>query len=279
MSTWIFLRGLTRESRHWGCFPETFRMEIPCARVFTPDLPGNGALCADRSPMNVDEMAECVRSQLRAQGCAPPYHLLAMSLGAMVAVAWAASHPEELLGGVLINTSVRPISPFHRRLKPGNYLRLLKLALAGGRSHDWEKTIFELTSHHAENADAVLKDWLAYRRQYPVSLGNALRQLVAAMRYRAPRAGLQIPLLILASQRDTLVDSSCSCRLAELWNTDFAEHPSAGHDLPLDDGPWVAGQVSHWLRTLCGSVEIPCLIEEPAKRGRPGPPHSPIITG
>jgi hypothetical protein len=24
-------------------------------------------------------------------------------------------------------------------------------------------------------------------------------------------------------------------------------HPSAGHDLPLDDGPWVAAQVRDWL--------------------------------
>ena len=35
MSTWIFLRGLTRESRHWGNFPETFRSEVPAAQVFS----------------------------------------------------------------------------------------------------------------------------------------------------------------------------------------------------------------------------------------------------
>ncbi|MBC8058528.1 MAG: alpha/beta hydrolase, partial [Rhizobiales bacterium] len=28
-----------------------------------------------------------------------------------------------------------------------------------------------------------------------------------------------------------------------------ATHPWAGHDLPLDDGEWVALQVSNWLQT------------------------------
>ena len=37
-----------------------------------------------------------------------------------------ARHPEETRGCVLINTSLPPFSPFHQRLKPGNYLPLLK---------------------------------------------------------------------------------------------------------------------------------------------------------
>ena len=41
-------------------------------------------------------------------------------------------------------------------------------------------------------------------------------------------------------------------RLAAQWATAFAEHPTAGHDLPLDDGAWVARQVGDWLRTLAG---------------------------
>ena len=74
-------------------------------------------------------------------------------------------------------------------------------------------------------------------------------QLVAAARYRAPLARPAPPLLILASEHDALVDHSCSRQLARHWTTAFAEHPTAGHDLPLDDGPWVARQVGHWLRT------------------------------
>ena len=28
MMTWVFLRGLTREARHWGDFPQRFRAEF-----------------------------------------------------------------------------------------------------------------------------------------------------------------------------------------------------------------------------------------------------------
>jgi pimeloyl-ACP methyl ester carboxylesterase len=250
MSTWIFLRGLTRESRHWGNFPETFRRELPDARILMPDLPGNGVLNSHESPLRVEEMAEGLRARLPGQGLRPPYHVLAMSLGAMVAVAWAARHPHEIRRVVLINTSLRPFSPFYRRLKPGNYPRLLKLGLVGGSDRDWESTILQLTSRQAECPEEVLKNWVAYRGERPVSSRNALRQLLAAARYRAPLVRPEPPMLVLTSRQDALVDTACSRQLAEDWKTGFAEHSTAGHDLPLDDGAWVARQVGDWLQTL-----------------------------
>ena len=250
MSTWIFLRGLTRESRHWGNFPEVFRREVSDARIVTPDLPGNGKQNAQESPIHVDEIAEHMRAQLIGQGIPPPYHLLAMSLGAMAAISWAARHPDEIRACVLINTSLRSFSPFYRRLKPCNYPRLLQLALLGGRDEEWENTILDLTSRQAERPAELLRNWVAYRGEYPVSRRNALRQLLAAALYQAPLARPGPPMLVLTSRQDALVDTSCSRQLALRWNTAFAEHPAAGHDLPLDDGPWVARQVSHWLPGL-----------------------------
>jgi pimeloyl-ACP methyl ester carboxylesterase len=260
MSHWILLRGLTREARHWGSFPETLGRAIPDARLLAPDLPGNGTLCAQPSPLRVEAMAEAIRSDLMAQGIAPPYHLLAMSLGAMVAIAWAARHPDEIAGAVLINTSLRRFSPFHRRLKPGNYPRLLRLALCRGSDREREQAIFALTSRQAAatpRADEVIGNWLAYRRQHPVTLANALRQLIAALRYRAPAARPPVPLLILASRRDALVDSACSRQLAQHWQAPLAVHPDAGHDLPLDDGAWVAQQIGRWLASLADDEPNP----------------------
>lgn len=250
MSTWVFLRGLTRESRHWGAFPEIFRQAVPAADVHAIDLPGNGRLHRLKSPLDVAEMAESCRAQLLASGIRPPYHVLAMSLGAMVTIAWAARHPNEIRGCVLINTSLRPFSPFHQRLKPGNYLPLLKLLLTGASAGDRERTILQLTSRHAADFASVLDDWAAFRAECPVSCRNACRQLLAAARYRAPFRQPAAPMLILASKADGLVDPRCSRGLAARWQTAFAEHPTAGHDLPLDDGPWVARQVSRWLPTL-----------------------------
>lgn len=248
MSTWIFLRGLTRERRHWGKFIETFRQGFPDAEVHAIDLPGNGRLHAERSPLDVTEMVERCRAQLRAHDVRPPFHVLAMSLGAMVAVAWASRYPEEIGGCVLINTSLRPFSPFYHRLKPGNYFPLLRRLLLGGSAHDWERLILGITSRQADRHGEVLKEWVSYRCQYPVSAGNALRQVIAAVRYRAAPSRPSLPMLILASTNDALVDPRCSRRLAQRWNSAFAEHPTAGHDLPLDDGIWVVQQTKRWLQ-------------------------------
>ena len=247
MTNWIFLRGLTRDSRHWGRFLQTFRERVPDADVHALDLPGNGLLNRLRSPATVTQMTDFCRTELIRQRASPPYHVLAMSLGAMVALDWAATHPNELRGCVLINTSVRTYSPFHQRLKPGSYAPLLGLALFGGTDRQWESAILRLTSTRPDAGAAVVDQWTDYRRERPVSRANALRQLLAAARFRSPIAAPGPRLLLLASGRDALVSAGCSRSLAAAWSTAFAEHPGAGHDLPLDDGAWVAEQVAAWL--------------------------------
>jgi len=235
-----------RDRRHWGAFADQLSQALD-APVLALDLPGNGTLQAQRSPERVEAMAAYCRQALRAQGLAPPYRVLAMSLGAMVAVAWAARWPQELECGVLVNTSLRPFSPFHRRLRPGAWLPMLRLLLARPDAREVEQTILRLTSRHPERHRAVVEDWIAWRRESPVSAANAARQLLAAARYRAPAAAPAVPLLLLGGAGDTLVDPRCSQAVAAAWGCELAVHPDAGHDLPLDDGAWVAQQLRAWL--------------------------------
>jgi pimeloyl-ACP methyl ester carboxylesterase len=248
MSTWVFLRGLTRESRHWGDFPATFASAVGDAEIISLDLPGNGRLHRLRSPASVAEMADAGHAELARRGSRPPYFLLGMSLGAMVALAWARRREQEIAGCVLINTSLRPFSSLRRRLRPANYPLLLKRALLGGSPVEWERMILDLTSNRPEDHAALLDAWTTWRQECPVSRANALRQLWAASRFRA-KCQPAAPLLILSSAGDRLVDPYCSRQLALCWQVDHAEHPDAGHDLPLDDGAWVARQVAEWLAT------------------------------
>jgi pimeloyl-ACP methyl ester carboxylesterase len=246
--TWVFLRGLTRESRHWGRFVDEFAQALPGSRVMALDLPGNGHLNSFPSPTRVPAMVAHCRRQLALRQVDGPVRLLAMSLGAMVAVAWAQAHPQEVVSQVLINTSLRPFSPFYQRLKPANYGLMLRLVLSRASDEAWESAVLRLTSNHwANQPEAVLPQWLALRAANPVSRANALRQLLAAAGYRAPAQPPAVPTLLLASENDQLVSPDCSTTLARAWRTPLRLHPSAGHDLPLDDGPWVAAQVRDWL--------------------------------
>lgn len=248
MTTWILLRGLTRESGHWGDFIEEFARALPQAQVLALDLPGNGVWHRQRSPHTVQGMVEHCRAQLAALQLAPPYHVLSLSLGAMVGVAWAHTYPGEVAAQVLINTSMRPFSPVHQRLRPQVWGSVLKLGLFGATALQWEQTVLRLTSTRA--ATAVLAQWLELRRAHPVSRANALRQLLAAATFSAPRQPPAGPCLVLTSAQDQLVHSACSLALAQRWQCAVRVHPSAGHDLPLDDGPWVAQQVREWLAAL-----------------------------
>lgn len=248
--TWVLLRGLTREAGHWGMFPALLQTRLGNVRVLTPDLPGNGALHAQASPITVPEMALACRATLQAQSAAPPYHLVAMSLGGMVAVEWAHRYPQEIASAVLINTSLRGISPLHWRLRPANWPWLLWLASQWQQPQRAEATVLRLTSraHRAGTAegDALLRQWKVLRTQHSVSADNALRQLWAAARYRAPAQRPAVPLLVLTSAHDGLVDTRCSQRLAHRWQAPLGIHPTAGHDLPLDDGVWVAEEIGAW---------------------------------
>ncbi len=192
-------------------------------------------------------MVEACRRDLQERGLAPPYHLLALSLGGMVALEWASRYPAEVARCVLINTSMRPYNPFYQRLRWRNYPAILALLLRGGLERQ-EALILRLSRRAGTAPGAVLEQWLAYQRQYPVSRANALRQLRAAARYRAPAAAPAVPLLLLSGAGDQLVDPRCSARLAQAWQAPALVHPDAGHDLPLDAGPWVASTVAGWCR-------------------------------
>lgn len=242
MSTWVLVRGLTRESGHWSGFARDLSAALATSRVEMLDLPGNGVFFRRRSPASVGRLVQECRRELASRGVAPPYSLLALSLGAMVAVAWASAWRKEVDRCVLINTSLRPFCPFYRRLRPANYLALLRVLLAAD-ARDRERQILRMTSSRAAGNAVVIDDWMALRHAHPVSRGNALRQLVAAIGYRAPAAPPAANLLLLASRGDTLVDVRCSRRIADAWQVPLVEHPSAGHDLPLDDPAWVIEQV------------------------------------
>ncbi|TCG03457.1 alpha/beta hydrolase [Paraburkholderia steynii] len=258
MSTWILLRGLTREARHWGALPDMLRAALDGApqsasdthaaptRVLTIDLPGNGG-CEPARALGVAGMVDFVRAAARASDAAGPYCVLAMSLGGMVATCWALRHPAVIARLVLINTSMRPFSRFDERLRPQAWPALARIASHWRDALRAEETIHRLTCNHCDTVDADLKEWIAIRESAPVSRANALRQLLAAARFSAGRQRPACATLVLSSREDGLVDPACSAALAAAWSADHWRHAWAGHDLPHDDPVWTVERIGAWL--------------------------------
>lgn len=250
MNSWVFLRGLIRESRHWGDFPSVFQRRFPNAQLLTPDLPGNGVLNGMPSPLTIDAMVDHCRKWLAVREHRQPVYLLGLSMGGMLAVRWGQRYPAELAGCVLINSSLRNFSPFYHRLQWRSYGTLLRILMSRNDAAASERLVWEMTSGRQPIDSNVLSQWITCRRARPVSRTNAVRQIIAASRCRAGDGAPEVPLLVLASLNDRLVSPNCSRRIARAWNASLSIHPDAGHDLALDDGEWIASTVGEWMNAL-----------------------------
>jgi pimeloyl-ACP methyl ester carboxylesterase len=251
LPVWVLLRGLSRESGHWGVFPEHLLREVrgmqPSSQLLMLDLPGTGTLRRQASPTQVSAIVDACRAELQLRGVKGAVSLVGMSLGAAVLSDWANRYPGEVEAGVLINPSLRPFSELFRKPRPLNYLGLLLLSLSRFSARLREERVLSMTTRLTP-PQAVIDRWVELQRQHPLGVRNTARQLLASLRYRASRTRPAAPMLLLCSKADNLVDWRCSQAISRAWGAPLRLHTKAGHDLPLDDPQWVARAVAEWLR-------------------------------
>lgn len=240
----LLIRGLTREQRHWGGFRPLLAGAL-ANPVLSFDFAGSGELYQQRSPCSISELRQSVRAQLQqAAEFNGKVHLVAISLGGMLAADWAAQYPAEVASVSLINSSARPLSAFYQRLRWQNYPQLLRSVVVNAAKR--EQLILQLTSAVPAQHSGVVANWQLWQQQRPVSKLNALRQLWAASRFAVPPPP-QCPTLLLSSLGDTLVSPQCSRDLARYWQVAHKQHPWAGHDLALDDPGWLVRQLAAFI--------------------------------
>jgi pimeloyl-ACP methyl ester carboxylesterase len=248
MSAWILLRGLTRETRHWGSLPQRLADTFDGTHVLSIDLPGNGEFARLHSSCSVADMVGFVRHVAFESGVPGPYRVLAMSLGGMVATDWAQRHPLEIEALVLINSSMRPFNRPHERLRPRAWPVLIRVAAHWRAARAAESAIHAMTCNNRHTLADDIGTWVAIRRSAPVTRINALRQLAAAATFRAAAQPPACRTLILSSAADGLVNPVCSASVAAAWRAPHRQHASAGHDIPHDDPAWIVAQLRDVLR-------------------------------
>ena len=250
---WLLLRGLSRESAHWGDFPSLLRMRLPHAEIATLDLPGTGAHYRELSPSTLTDITDSLRAQAAREGLLKqPLTLLGLSLGGMVAWDWASRYPHDVCGVVLINSSFANLSPFYRRLRWQSYANVFNV-LGQRDVCQRERAILQWVINRRDLDEAVAQAWAQIQSRHPVSMRTTVNQLVAAARYIADQKPSS-PVLLLNSAGDRLVDPACSQAISEHWQLPLMTHPWSGHDLPLDDGNWVAERLLSWVKLECGAI-------------------------
>lgn len=243
---WLFLRGLVREARHWGDFPERFCASLADLGVAGPpltlDLPGMGTECGKPIPATVSGFVDDMRARLAAQRAPEePLALFAVSLGGMVALDWLSRFPADFGRAVIVGTSAGDLSTPLQRFHPRNYPRILRALRA--TPEERERIILQITSNRSdEGLAAIAARHALYARERPSGPPVLFAQLRAGMRSRTPER-LSVPTLFLASRGDRLVDWRCSERIASRFSAPLRLHESAGHDLPLDAPDWILSEV------------------------------------
>jgi pimeloyl-ACP methyl ester carboxylesterase len=237
---WLLLRGLVREQRHWGNFPTELEARTGVGTLCL-DLPGTGTECARPSPPTIAGIVDDLRARfLGARGDRGPWGIFAVSLGGMVALDWAARYPEDFVCCVVSNTSAADVSSPLDRFRPSAWSSIARAGAAAAAKR--ERRILDLTSNHLADRDGLADQHARYAAEQPIGWGTFSRQILAASRSRLP-AAIRVPVTVLVSDGDRLVDPDCSRRIAARLGAPLHVHPDGGHDLPLDAPAWVIEQL------------------------------------
>lgn len=220
------------------------------SRTVCLDLPGSGRRRDVDCPLSGEGIVDALRayaaSELGPLEQIRP-RVLALSFGSMIAYQWLCRYPKELSRLVLVSPSFRKVSPWHQRLK-WNVLPAIARAFLEPSLESSEKRILSIVSNFPHRQRQALKSWVEIRKTRGIRRENVLRQLMAASQAGVPASPPDgVPMLILGSHADRLVDARCFWGAAEKLKSPVRLHGTAGHDLPLDDPQWVIAQVKEWM--------------------------------
>lgn len=236
----LFLRGLTREIAHWRGLPELFfeKTKIP---VLSLDLPGAGMFHEMTSPRDLDSYVEFLRQKV-SKG--DPLILIGISMGGMIALRWSLLYPDEVCMVFTINSSAKNLSGPLKRFNLKEWRVLLEILLTKTVEKK-EGLILNLTTNKldAQKKAEIQKIFVRIQSERPVSVVSSLNQLYVASTFRITQRP-KVPVTVIYSKGDRLVDSSCSEELIRFLGAKKAVHPDAGHDLPLDDPQWLLSELA-----------------------------------
>jgi pimeloyl-[acyl-carrier protein] methyl ester esterase len=246
----ILLRGLAREAAHWLDFPTELQYALgsDCS-LHLIDFPGCGEHHQQPALASVAAMTDHARahreiSSVLAAG--KKIIVIGISMGGMVALNWAQRFAAEVNGVVLINSSAGD-QPIFWRLQPSALPRILLALLLPAKQR--EALVLRMVTNQTEDYEQHLQQWLTIQSARPVTRSTIITMLRAAAQFR-PQAECTVKGLVLASEMDRMVSARASEDIAKRFNWPLARHPHAGHDLPMDDGAWVAKQIGQWLSNM-----------------------------
>ncbi|MBI3133097.1 MAG: alpha/beta hydrolase [Bacteroidetes bacterium] len=242
------LRGLTRESGHWGSFIELFQQQMPDAVIHLLDLPGSGKYVHEKASVSIARMVDFMRHDFLKEQGEGERIICATSLGGMVASEWVMRHKSDFQGLIIINSSFKKICTTAERVKAGVRRDMVRI-LFTGNLHKREALIVNVNSNRPEIHAAITAEWVEIQKKRTMSRRNILAQTLAGMLYGVKQRKPEVPLLIFGSKGDRMVCTRCIEKTHAAFGGTLIWHPDSGHALPLDEPQWLGEQIANWLKT------------------------------
>ena len=238
--TFYFIRGLSRETRHWGNFLKKFSQQFN-VKAIALELPSVGTRNKENSPRKIQEITDDLRNKVK-KGL--PYGLVSISMGGMIAMDWAARFPQEVSHLCIINSSAGNLSLPHQRLKL-EAIKMISKVLINSSVENRERAALKLTCNIKVIDQEIIDLYAMYAKEFPLRKKEFFNQLYAAATFRVPKEIKQKDFLIFCSQNDRLVNSKCSTQIAKHFHQKLITHKKAGHDLVLDDPAWLLDKLKN----------------------------------
>ena len=254
----FLLRGLTRESGHWGAeFTRNLLAEFPNAKLSFLDLPGSGIYNNEKAALSVNKIMEFMRereieniNKMEGQNI-----IMATSLGGMVAVEWIDKHPQDFQGLVMISSSFKGICRMDERAKKDVRKEMVAVMFESDMQTR-EELLLRINSNDTLNFCANLDEWIDVQDRRPMTKANILRQTIAGMRYSAPEMKPDLPILIIGSKGDRLVSETCISKVHNEFGGSLVWHETSGHGVPIDAPEWLVSTVKIWVDGQDGSDDM-----------------------
>jgi pimeloyl-ACP methyl ester carboxylesterase len=248
----ILINGLAEQAESWFCnhlyWCRRFDVHMPNLLVYEGEL--LHARIAAGLSIDVDYLVGQLHQYLDAFVQAPPYHLVASSLGGKVAVEYAARYPDRVNRVVLLCPSGM-----------GDHERLP--VVEGVRRNDL-RSIIDSIFWDARMADPRLL--LYYQAHFPSRRWRTglLRTIRGTMDHcvvdRLPR--VPHPTLLVAGQEDRIVDPCQAERAARLLPQGrFVCIPQCGHAPQIEKPSYINRLITRFLTDPTPAAQ-PCLVEE-----------------
>ncbi|MFP3853434.1 MAG: alpha/beta fold hydrolase [Anaerolineales bacterium] len=236
----LLLHGLGSSGQDWLPQLAVLRQRWP---ILVVDFPGHGTSPPLDKSTTIGEISESL-VQLMDVHDQGPFHVVGLSLGALVGLQLALKHPERVQSLLLVNGFAR-----FRSSVRGSIHALGRGALLLADRMDWlgrwvARSVFPEPGQAGLRRMAAERIAAVDQRTYWY-----LIRAIAAFDVRESLSDLKIPVLVVAGERDRVVSAGCKRELDQgIPSASLRVFPASGHGTPIDSAAEFNDVLVAWLR-------------------------------